>query len=162
VVVVGLSLRACGGDERTHVPVVAAGSTVTAATAAITAAHLAVRTASRTSSTVPTGRVIGTDPAAGTALRTGAPVALLVSAGRPKVNVVSSAYVGRTAASVRDALAQLGLKPALAYDGTGGPAGTVRSVSPAGPLAYGSAVTIHVVPAPAPREEPRKRGKDKK
>jgi serine/threonine-protein kinase len=71
-----------------------------------------------------------------------------------RVTVVASAYLGRPAAEVRAALVALGLKPSYAYDGAGGPAGTVRGVSPTGALAPGSAVTISVVPAPSP--EPAK------
>ena len=76
---------------------------------------------------------------------------------------MSSAYVGKPAAEVRAALLALGLKPSYAYDGTGGPAGTVRGVSPTGALAPGSAVTISVVPVPSPKpaEDPGK-GKGKK
>jgi serine/threonine-protein kinase len=58
-------------------------------------------------------------------------------------------YVGRPAAEVRTALARLGLVPRLAYDGSGRPVGTVSSVEPAGSLAVGSAVLVHVVPKPA-------------
>jgi serine/threonine-protein kinase len=82
--------------------------------------------------------------------------------------VVASAYVGKPLAQVRTALLALGLRPTVAYDGTGGPAGSVRSVSPTGVLAYGSGVRISVVPAPspapakAPAEKPAKHGKGKK
>jgi serine/threonine-protein kinase len=83
-----------------------------------------------------------------------------------RVTVVSSAYVGKPAAEVRAALTALGLEPSYAYTGTGGPAGTVRGVSPTGALAPGSRVTISVVPTPppAPAKEPAKGkpGKGKK
>jgi len=90
------------------------------------------------------------------------------SPSRRTVTVVSAAYVGKPAAQVRDALVALGLRPTFAYDGTGGPAGTVRGVSPTGVVAYGSGVRISVVPAPspapapAPAQKPGKHGKGKK
>ena len=88
------------------------------------------------------------------------------SPSRRTVTVVAAGYVGKPAAQVRDALVALGLRPTYAYDGTGGPAGTVRGVSPSGVLAYGSSVRISVVPAPspasAPAQRPRKHGKGRK
>ena len=82
-----------------------------------------------------------------------------------RITVVSSAYVGKPAAEVRAALTALGLKPSYTYDGSGGPAGTVRGVSPTGALAPGSPVRISVVPTPSPKpvEKPAgKPGKGKK
>ena len=81
--------------------------------------------------------------------------------------VIAAAYVGRPATQVRAALVALGLRPTLTYDGSGGPAGSVRAVSPTGVLAYGSAVRVSVVPSPspvqrAPAKGPRKHGKGKK
>jgi len=163
VVVLGLSLRACGGDETTLVPTVAAGSTVEAATTALEQADLKVDKRDAASATVAAGKVIGTDPKAGTKRPAGDTVALLVSTGRPKVSVVSSAYVGKRAADVSTSLTKLGLKPVLAYDGSGASAGTVTSVTPSGSLAIGSTVTVHVVPAPRDDkgDEDRGRGKGK-
>ncbi|MCU1672150.1 MAG: Non-specific serine/threonine protein kinase, partial [Frankiales bacterium] len=147
----GLSLRACGGDEQARqvrVPALAAGSTVAAATAALTDAGLKTTTRDATSSTVPAGRVISVDPTPGSSVTEGREVTLVVSTGRPKVQVVSSSYAGRGPTAVRTALAGLGLKPVLAYDGRGAPAGTVSRVTPSGPVSYGSPVTVHVVPVP--------------
>jgi hypothetical protein len=79
----------------------------------------------------------------------------------PRINVVSAAYVGKGATSVRTTLLGLGLAPVLVYDGRGTPAGTVSSVTPTGPLAHGAAVTVHVVPTPAPAPRERKHGKGK-
>jgi len=161
VVVLGLSLRACGGDETTLVPTVAAGSTVEVATASLKGADLKVERRDAASTTVAAGKVIGTDPKAGTKTPAGDTVTLLVSTGRPKVSVVSSAYTGKRAAEVSAALTKLGLKPVLAYDGKDAPAGTVTSVTPSGPLAIGSTVTVHVVPAPRDEERDRRKGKGK-
>jgi len=160
VLLVALSFRSCSGPAEAAVPKVTAGSTVAAATALLDHAHLGATTRSSSSTTVPVGRVIGTDPAAGTALHQGDRVVLLVSSGRPKVTVSSATYAGKSLATVRDALTRLGLKPTVAYDGKGTPAGTVSGVNPTGSLAYGSPVVIHVVPVPAPAPAPRtKHGK---
>jgi hypothetical protein len=112
VVVLGLSLRACGGD----------------------------------------------DPQQPAAKTSAAPS----PSGPRTVSVASASYVGKTPAEVRAALTALGLRPTYAYDGAGGRAGTVSSVTPSGQLTDGSPVVVHVVPAPVVRDEPRKRGKGKK
>ena len=81
------------------------------------------------------------------------------------VSVVSASYVGQDPAAVSAALTELGLQPTLTSDGSGSPAGTVGSVSPAGQLAPGSPIVVHVVPAAAPLPAPAngkgKRGKGK-
>jgi len=64
------------------------------------------------------------------------------------VRVDAASYLGTPAAEVRAALAGLGLVPRLAYDGSGRSVGTVSGVEPAGQLAVGSGVVVHVVPAP--------------
>ncbi|MDT7550706.1 MAG: eukaryotic-like serine/threonine-protein kinase [Actinomycetota bacterium] len=159
VVVIALSVRACGGAKSVAIPAVKTGLTVDAATAELAAAKLdAVRT-TETSKTVPAGRIIRIDPPAGTNAHEGDDVTLVVSAGKPKVSVVPASYVGKSADAVRASLLGLGLAPSFAYDGTGGPAGTVSSVTPGGSLTYGAAVTVHVVPAPvAPRRKHAKHG----
>jgi eukaryotic-like serine/threonine-protein kinase len=158
LVVVALFVRACAGPAEVLVPAVAAGTSVDAATAQLGAAHLDALRTTHSSTTVPAGRVIGTDPAAGTKVKKGADITLVVSSGRPKVTITSSSYVGKSPSSVQTTLRGLGLVPTLAYDGTGTPAGTVSGVSPAGSLTYGTAVTVHVVPVPVtPSREARKK-----
>ncbi|GAC1439345.1 MAG: hypothetical protein NVSMB55_00490 [Mycobacteriales bacterium] len=148
IVVVALSARACLGPSEVTVPTVTTGSTVAAATALLSAAKLDAVRATQTSTAVPAGRVIGTDPKPGTRVHEGDHVTMVVSAGKPMVTVSSSSYAGAGPDAVRHELVALGLVPTLAYDGTGAPAGTVSSVSPAGSLTVGTAVTIHVVPVP--------------
>jgi tRNA A-37 threonylcarbamoyl transferase component Bud32 len=160
VVIAALSLRACLAPTSVTMPTIAAGSSVDAATALVTAAKLDAVRKTETSKTVATGRVIATDPIAGTKLHEGDRVTLVISAGRPKVTVISASYVGKSAAAARTTLLGLGLAPTFAYDGTGSAAGTVSSVTPTGSLTYGSAVTVHVVPVPP--ERPRKHGKGNK
>jgi tRNA A-37 threonylcarbamoyl transferase component Bud32 len=158
VVVIGVSARACLAAAEVAVPAIKAGATVDAATTQLAAAQLDALRVTATSKTVPAGRVIGTSPEAGTTVHEGDDITLVVSSGRPKVTLSAAAYIGQSASAVRDALLGLGLVPALAYDGTGTPAGTVSGVTPAGSLTYGTAVTVHVVPVPQPKK--RKHGKD--
>ncbi len=155
VIVLALVLRSCFAAADTTVPAVKAGATVAAATNALEAAKLDAVQATQTSTTVSSGRVIGTVPPAGTTVQEGDAITLVISSGRAKVAVASSSYAGKSPAEVRAALVALGLAPTLAYDGTGTPAGTVSSVSPTGSLTYGAAVTVHVVPTAR-----RKHGKD--
>ncbi len=68
-------------------------------------------------------------------------------------------YLGRPAAQVSAALTALGLRPRLTYDGAGRAAGTVSAVTPSGPLAAGSTVTVRVVPEPPAAKS---KGKHKK
>jgi tRNA A-37 threonylcarbamoyl transferase component Bud32 len=154
VVVVGLSARACLSPASVVVPSITAGMTVDTATQKLAALHLDAARMTATSKTVPAGRVIGTFPAAGETAHEGDDITLVVSSGKPKVTVSSSAYTGKDATAVGTALQGLGLVPTFAYDGSGTPAGTVSSVTPNGSLTYGAAVVVHVVPAP--RERKRK------
>jgi serine/threonine-protein kinase len=81
---------------------------------------------------------------------TAPPVADAVPTEPRTTRIDAARYLGRPAAEVQAALATLGLVPRLAYDGRGTPVGTVSAVDPAGDVAAGSAVLLHVVPAPAP------------
>jgi serine/threonine-protein kinase len=157
VVIAALSLRACLAPTSVTMPTVSAGASVDAATALLTAAKLDAVRKTETSKTVAAGRVIATDPVAGTRLHEGDHVTLVISAGRPKVTVISASYVGKSPTAVRTSLLGLGLASTFAYDGTGSAAGTVSGVTPTGSLTYGSAVTIHVVPVPPPAPTPRKK-----
>jgi serine/threonine-protein kinase len=159
VVVIGLSARACLAPASVVVPPIATGATVDAATQELGAIKLDTVLASEASKTVQSGRVIRTLPAAGTKVHEGDGITLVVSSGRPKVSVVSAAFVGKDPGAVRTTLMGLGLAPTFAYDGSGTPAGTVSSVTPAGSLTYGAAVTVHVVPRPAPRKHGKGEGK---
>jgi tRNA A-37 threonylcarbamoyl transferase component Bud32 len=159
VVVVALSARACSSARAVTVPSVKAGVTVDAATAQLASVKLDAVRATETSRTVPQGRLIRMDPPAGSKAHEGDEVTLVVSSGKPKVTIVSSSYVGKDANEVRSTLAGLGFSPSFAYDGSGGPAGSVSSVTPAGSLTIGTPVTIHVVPAPfTPKRKPGKHG----
>jgi hypothetical protein len=150
VVVLALTARSCLAEKTVRVPPVAAGSTVAAATALLTAQNFVVAQTPATSMSVPTGAVIATAPGAGASARDGDTVHLLVSAGPPDVTVDAATYVGMSESAATAALTARGLKPTVAYDGSGRAAGTVSDVTPPGSLAYGAPITVHVVPAPQP------------
>jgi beta-lactam-binding protein with PASTA domain/tRNA A-37 threonylcarbamoyl transferase component Bud32 len=162
VVLLGLTARACLAPADVAVPTIAAGATVDAAEQELAAAHLDAARVTETSKTIPAGHVIGTMPAAGETVHEGDDITLIVSSGKPKVTVSSASYTGKTPEAVRTALQGLGLAPTFTYDGSGAPAGTVSSVTPAGSLTYGAAVTIHVVPVPRPAPRKHGKGEDKK
>jgi tRNA A-37 threonylcarbamoyl transferase component Bud32 len=157
VLIAALSLRACLAPTSLAVPTVHAGTSAAAATALLTTAKLHAVRRTETSKTIAVGHVIATDPVAGTRLHEGDHVTLIISAGRPKVTVISASYVGKDPAAVRTALLGLGLAPSFAYDGSGSAAGSVSGVTPTGAVTYGSAVTIHVVPVPPPAPPPKKK-----
>ena len=62
---------------------------------------------------------------------------------------VGPSLVGRPFAEVEQDLRDRGLGPRPAYDGTGVRAGSVSAVEPAGRVAVGSEVVVHVAPFPA-------------
>lgn len=96
-------------------------------------------------------RVVQTDAASGTTTSPSSSAAASpASSPTPPPMVDASTYIGRPAVEARAVLADRGLVPRLAYDGSGTPVGTVSSVEPSGPLALGTAVLLHVVPQPAP------------
>jgi tRNA A-37 threonylcarbamoyl transferase component Bud32 len=76
--------------------------------------------------------------------------AVTVPAAPATVEVDPARYLGRPLAEVEPELAALGLLPRVGYDGGPGTPGTVSAVDPAGALAVGSPVVLHVVPEPAP------------
>lgn len=88
------------------------------------------------------GKVLATQPGAGTQLARGDLVILIVGAARPSVLVDAAAYVGHPVDTVLAALDQLGLRTRLEVPTTGRPTGSVASVTPNGRLAAGSTVTV--------------------
>ena len=69
-------------------------------------------------------------------------------------SVSAASVVGKSAAAASQVLRDQSLVPRLVNDGRGSPVGTVAAVEPTGPVAVGSVVVLHVVPArvttPAP------------
>ncbi|WP_347813791.1 Stk1 family PASTA domain-containing Ser/Thr kinase [Allobranchiibius sp. GilTou38] len=82
-----VTLQVSRGPERHEVPTLV-GNTQAQAQAALTAAHLALGTVGDGySETVPAGRVISSNPAAGASLKRGTQVALVVSKGREPIAI---------------------------------------------------------------------------
>jgi serine/threonine-protein kinase len=122
-----------------------AGQDPFAAAATLGGASFQVQTVQTPSDTVPNGRVIGTDPGAGTPLPRGSAVKLLVSTGPALVNVPN--VVGQPRATAEQLLnTTLGFGVQVNF-ANGGPArsGKVISQSPAGgQAAKGSTIVITV------------------
>jgi len=150
------------GPERYPVPAELAGQQEDAVVAALQKLPLQVVTQGTYSDTVPPGAVIGFDPPAGTPLKNGAVVTVLVSQGHKPVDVPN--VVGQTPEAAKATLQQLGFQVQRGDDGRSRDvaAGQVMAVSPApaaGPQPYGSTVTIQVS-AGVPRVQvPDVRGK---
>jgi serine/threonine-protein kinase len=109
----GDAVRLTVSGGRPVVPPVAGGTPVAAAEQAIREAGLEPGRAVRReySTTVAAGTVIRSDPPAGTALRSGSEVALVVSRGpEPERQVRVPFLVGRTASAAVAALTELGLE----------------------------------------------------
>ncbi|HEY2831079.1 MAG TPA: Stk1 family PASTA domain-containing Ser/Thr kinase [Sporichthyaceae bacterium] len=116
------------GPERYSVPTVS-GKSVNDAKAALAGAHLAVSDQQRHdySDTVAQGSVMGTDPAAGTALKPNAVITLIISDGGKPVRVPE--LVGHSIDDATKTLAKLGLK--VAFDDTDfDPSGDVLAQDP--------------------------------
>ena len=65
-----------------------------------------------------------------------------------RTTVSAASVVGKSAAAASQELRDQSLVPRLVNDGRGSPVGTVAAVEPTGPVAVGSVVVLHVVPAP--------------
>jgi eukaryotic-like serine/threonine-protein kinase len=110
-------------------------------------------------SNAPPGAVIGTRPAAGTAVSVPSTVSLVLSGGAPAPSMPD--LMGREIGAARQVLTQLGVRNvAVVRDPMGpGAPGTVISQSPVSgaTLAPGTTVTLRVVaePSPPPAEPPQ-------
>ena len=128
------------GKPPVPVPTFAAGTTYTQAQSALVALGLQATQVPQSSTTVPTGQVMGTTPAAGAAATVGSAVKVMVSTGPPTVTVPNLS--GDTVAEATAALAQAGLTVGQVYGPVGGQVFT--SVPLAGQTAKkGSAVTLY-------------------
>jgi len=147
------------GKERYDVPKLK-GKTVDAAQYALQDLKLVPdETIEKYSETVPKGRVIGTDPKAGTTLKPGAAVDLIVSRGRKPIKVGD--WVGKDADRAISVLKGRGLEPEIAdrkYSDTV-PKGRVISQEPAGGTLFrGDSVSFVVSRGPELVEVPSLRG----
>lgn len=143
------------GKERYDVPKLR-GKTEDQAQDAIAAANLKVgATAEAFHESVPTGDVISSSPAAGTSLKPGASVDLVISKGKRPVKVKD--WTGKSAERAVAWLAKKGLEPeqSTAYSSSV-PAGRVISQAPAsGQLFAGDKVSLVVSRGPELVEIPR-------
>ena len=137
------------GPERYPVPDNLAGMSQDDAQAALTNAHLTTGDVTQQySETVPIGAIISCDPPAGTMVKPGTAVALVVSQGPAPIPVTD--YTGHPATEAMEALAALGLVPkqVLAYSDDVAE-GIVISQDPNnGELHKGDTVTLTVSQGP--------------
>jgi serine/threonine-protein kinase len=154
-------LTVSSGPEQREVPDVA-GLSVAQASAQLGAAGFEVAQRDEPSATVPAGRVIRTEPEAGTRQPPGSTVTIVVSTGPARATVPS--VVGLTEAHALDQLRAAGFSPRVVEQTTTDPDedGRVISQDPAGgtEAEVGSTVTIEVgrflgqepttTPTPAP------------
>ncbi|HSD24739.1 MAG TPA: Stk1 family PASTA domain-containing Ser/Thr kinase [Solirubrobacterales bacterium] len=136
-----VTLSVSSGPAIVAVPDVA-GLSVTDATNRLEKAGFKVTTRNQFSNSVPKGRAIGTEPAAGTQLSTSQVITLLVSRGTNQVEVPN--VVGLDDQAALAALQEAGLSGVLVQRDSTEPEGKVISQSPgAGKLvARGSQVTV--------------------
>jgi serine/threonine-protein kinase len=106
----------------------------------------------RSSSSVPSGQVIATEPAQGVPLVAGSPVTVVVSSGPAQVSVPE--VTGQSEGEARASLRAVGLRPgAVTHREVSGQApGTVLSQSPAAGAAVASGTAVSLVVAKAPQE----------
>jgi eukaryotic-like serine/threonine-protein kinase len=69
------------------------------------------------------------------------------SSAASQIRVVAADYVGKPADQVSSALVAKGLKVSVTRAAGGGPVGTVKAVSPTGPVAKGTTIGLTVVSA---------------
>ncbi len=144
------------GPERYSVPKLV-GTKAVDATAALTPLNLGMgKTTEEWSETVPAGVVVSQTPEAGTSVKRGTPVAIVVSKGRQPITV--PVVTGKDRETAEAAITKAGLKVKRAEDVNSDtvPAGRVISQSPAkGTLFRGDTVTITVSKGPVMVEVPR-------
>ena len=123
------------------VPIPTVTGTFAQANATLVAAGFSPLKATESSSTVPTGQVIRTDPVAGTEAKKGTQVTVYVSSGPALVTVPS--LTGRSATSATAKLTKLGLKVGAIY---GPPGGMVFKTSPkvGGQVKVGTAINLYL------------------
>jgi serine/threonine protein kinase len=118
----------------------------------LTQAGLKPNEQSRSSATVPVGKVIDTEPSQGVPLIAGSPVTVFVSSGPAQVNVPE--VTGQSEAEARVSLRAAGLHAGTVTkrEEPGQAAGTVISQSPAGGGSVPSGEAVNLVVAKGPQE----------
>jgi serine/threonine-protein kinase len=153
-----ITLVVSGGQRMVTVPTVT-GMTRIAAQVLLEKEGFDVGDVQQAESNSPPGTVIGTRPAAGSAVSVPSTVSLVLSSGAPAASMPD--LMGRDVGAARQVLTQLGVKSITIMREPGGPAapGTVIAQTPVSgaTLAPGTSVTLRVVgePAPPPNEQPQ-------
>jgi eukaryotic-like serine/threonine-protein kinase len=152
-----VTLNVSTGVQMVTVPSVVGDDPVTAASR-LTSAGLNPQQMQQNSATVPTGQVIGTNPGAGTSVRAGSTVTVLVSQGPQQVPLPP--LTGEPVATAQETLAFEGLTSTVTPQTTADPTqnGIVLATTPpSGYLNVGSSVTLVVgqyVAPPTPTTAP--------
>jgi len=133
-----------------HDVVSVTGLTVPQATVRLRAQHLSLQVVhQRSSTTVPAGVILRMIPAAGTSMKQGTAVGVVVSSGPPPVAVPNLTGVTGDCAAVTSVLAAQGLKVACSHQNSMAlTQGTVISWSPKGQAPLGSTVSVVVSSGP--------------
>jgi len=153
-----ITLVVSGGQRMVTVPSVT-GMTRIAAQVLLEKEGFDVGDVQQAESSSPPGTVIGTRPAAGSAVSVPSTVSLVLSSGPPTPSMPD--LMGRDVGAARQVLTQLGVKSITIMREPGGPGapGTVIAQTPVSgaTLAPGVNVTLRVVaePTPAPSEPPQ-------
>jgi eukaryotic-like serine/threonine-protein kinase len=149
VVVAGAITAAAGQRSVAVVPSVA-GLRMAEAGQALARAGFEVQGRSRPDRTVRAGVVLAQEPAAGTRLARGRPVAMVVSSGPPVVVLDPERYLGRQLDDVRTALIRLGLRVSVTGRAASVVPGTVTAINPSGTLHQGDNVAVTVATSESP------------
>lgn len=151
-----ITLVVSGGQRMVTVPTVT-GLTRIAAQVLLEKEGFDVGDVLQAESNSPPGTVIGTRPAAGSAVSVPSSVSLVLSSGAPAPSMPD--LMGRDVGAARQVLTQLGVKSVTIMREPGGPGapGTVIAQTPVSgaTLAPGTSVTLRVVGQPAPTEPPQ-------
>ena len=141
-----VTLEVSAGPKPVTIPGDLAGEDPAAATSELQGLGLTVTSEQQNSSTVPSGKVIGTDPAAGQTTHQGDTVTLYVSKGPVIVTVPDVA--GDTVEAATAALAAAGLTPQNVYGPPGGNARVFTTDPPAGSKEpEGTPVSLYTAPS---------------
>jgi eukaryotic-like serine/threonine-protein kinase len=143
VVVAGAMTAAARQRSVAMVPSVA-GLRMAEAGQALARAGFEVQQHSRPDRTVRAGVVLAQEPAAGTRLAHGRPVAMVVSSGPPVVVLDPERYLGRPLDDVRTALIRLGLRVSVTGRAASVVPDMVTAINPSGTLHQGDNVTVTV------------------
>jgi eukaryotic-like serine/threonine-protein kinase len=128
------------------------GLTAAQAVAQLRAAGFKPTTKTQPSATVAHGRVIGTNPPAGTELQVGSPVAVLVSSGPAQVHVPDVIGESQTAAEAALTSAGLTLGTVTQQASASQPVGNVLSQSPRAGASLPASGSVNLTVAQAPND----------